>query len=674
MAIEVSHSFTLTPPNNTRADYDKAAQKYVDEYAKAYEGDTKLTAKFNGVRDPANPDAPDAFLTNLIFKGLENYTGPTSASQTTIPNQVVDKAAEVKQQATQKANETGTTATVTATDNNGNQTTLTVEPKRRPDDLVKKAEGTATSTKPPDPNPRTLAAAEGAAKEAIGSADKGDELDNSVSPGMPKDQLAKVFNGAPRQLGGVIPTLEGIMMGIPQASLGKFTSLLPAAFKSLLPLGAVAGLTSKGPVPLGGLTNLVAGAALGVVAGQALRSLTGGPKAVSGLTGALGSQAVARMSGSRAVPVNIASTFGNALLSNVAGNVAGTVARNSLGATPATAGVIANVVGVVTNVALNKRSGVPVSSQMLGLTANIALRASGIPTGIPTSVLGLSGSSAMNPLASLIGASVSGRIPVLPGNLSLPNVGALSGLSQNLSPGLAETLIPPNQLISLLPANLQAQIPAVPGRVSSRSPYIQNNIGARRAAAQESSGPIETNPNIKGKDAMVKSAGAAEVNYGMKISEHYTLGDFCITPAITPNRRIRAWDEGGLSVDQIIENLSWLAVNLIEPIREKFPGFTLNGGYDYPGAEVGSKRAGKSKHFYGSAMDLQWKGDMRDFAVNKDRAVWIAKNLPIRACILEAAGRGIWIHVDGRKIKEPVYIASHSYWSEISRGSYVNPL
>jgi len=665
--IIITKSFTLSPPKNLLADYQKIGQSFANQAAKAEEDNVSLVCRFNGVRDPN--DGPDTIV-------VETFTGlykPTSSETITTPNTVVDAAAEAKEKAIQKAKETGTTATVTSTDNKGNTTTATAEPPKRDSDIAKKVQGNPDKELP-IPNARTLAAATENAKAAIGSANSGDELDNTASPGMPKDQLVKVYNGAPRQLGGVIPTLEGMMMGIPQSSLSKFTSLLPAAFKSLLPLGAVAGLTSKGSVPLGGLTNLITGAALGQVAGQALRSLTGGPAAVSGLTGALGSQAVARMSGSRAVPVNIASTFGNALLSNAAGNIAGTVARNSLGATPATAGVIANVVGVVTNVALNKRSGVPVNSQMLGLTANIALRASGIPTGIPTSVLGLSGSSAMNPLAALIGASVSGRIPVLPGNLSLPNVGALSGLSQNLSPGLAETLIPPNQLLSLLPANLQAQIPVVPSRVSSRSPYIQNNIGARRAAAQESSGPVETNPNIKTKDAMVKAAGAAEVNYGMKISEHYTLGDFCITPAITPNRRIRAWDEGGLSVDQIIENISWLAVNLIEPIREKYPGFTLNGGYDYPGAEVGSKRAGKSKHFYGSAMDLQWKGDMRDFAVNKDRAVWIAKNLPIRACILEAAGRGIWIHVDGSKTKEPVYIASHSYWSEISRGSYVNPL
>ena len=679
--LTITNFFHFGPPNNTRDYYDKRAQEYVDKYAKSEERNVKLIAKFYPVRDPARPDDPDAMIADVEFNGT--FTAPKSSDTKTVPNTVVDAAADVKQQATQKANETGTTATVTATDNKGNTTTATVEPKPRPDDLVKKAQGTSTTTVPSDPDPRTTAGAEGERKATTGTSNSGDELDNSASPAQPKDQLVKVYNGAPRQLGGVIPTLEGIMMNIPQASLGKFTSLLPPAFKSLLPIGAIAGLTSKGPVQLGGLTNLVAGAALGVVAGQALRSLTGGPKAVSGLTGALGAQAVARMSGSRAVPVNVISTFTNALVSNVAGNVAGTVARNALGASPATAGVISNVVGVVTNVALNQRSGVPVNSQVIGLAANIALKASGVSTSIPTNILGLSGNSAMNPLAALIGGSVSGRIPVLPGNLSLPNVGALSGLSQNLGAELAETLIPPNQLQSLLPANLQAQIPRVPPRVSGGNPYIQNNVGARRAASQDSSGPVQTNPDIKGKDAMVNGTGGADVNYGMKISEHYTLGDFCITPAVTPNRKIRAWAGAPprappLSVDQIIENLSWLAVNLIEPIRSQYPGFTLNGGYDYPGAEAGSKRAGLSRHFYGSAMDLQWRGDMRNFTVNKDRAVWIAKNLPIRACILEAAGKGIWIHVDGRKLKEPVYLATHSFWKEIANtsskeGPYVDP-
>ena len=665
-------SFTLYPPKNTVADYEAAAaiaaQTKANELGKDITINATYTSVFNGVGKPLRK------VTTTVYGIAE----PKTSSSTTAPNQTIDLAAEIKNQAQIKADQTGNVCTITATDNKGNTTTSTASPGPRDTNIADKAKGIPQPT-PPPPNLRTNASAQDNAKATIGSSDPSDEQDNSSAPGMAKDQLVKVLNGAPRQLGGVVPALEGIMMGIPQASLAKFTSLLPAAFRSLLPLGAVAGLVSKGPVQLSGLTNLVAGAALGQVAGQALRSLTGGPAAVSGLTGALGAQAVARMSGSRAVPVNIASTFGNALLSNAAGNVAGNIAKNALGTSSATAGVIANVVGIVTNVALNQRSGVPVNSQVLGLAANVALRSAGVPTAIPTSVLGLASSSAMNPLAALIGGSVSGRIPVLPGNLSLPNVGALSGLSQKLGPGLAENLIPPNQLQGLLPGNLQAQIPGIPPRISQRNPYIQNDTGARRAAAQESSGPVETNADIKSKDAMVKGAGAADVKYEMKISEHYTLSDFCMTPRMTPKRELRKYEPENLSVDQLIENLSWLAVNLVEPIRAQFPGFTINSGYDFPGAVVPSKRKGKSRHFYGSAIDLQWQGDMTNFTVNKDRAIWISKNLPIRGCILEAAGVGIWIHVDGRKIKEGVYLATHKYWTEIANagsreGPFVNPL
>ena len=551
--------------------------------------------------------------------------------------------------------------------------TLEATPKPRDTDIKKTADEIPQPTRPP-PNARTSASAAELSRDNTGNADAADEGDGKASPGLPKDELVKFLNNAPRVLGGVVPSLEGIMMTIPQAALGKFTSLLPPAFKSLLPVGAIAGLVSKGPVALSGLTNLVAGAALGQVAGQALRSLTGGPAAVSGLTGALGAQAIARVTGSRAIPVNIASTFGNALLSNVAGNVAGNVAKNVLGSTPATAGVIANVVGVVTNVALNKQSGIPVNSQILGLAANVALRSAGVPTSIPTSVLGLSASSAMNPLAALIGGSVSGRIPIVPGNLSLPNLGALSGLSQNLSPGLAERLIPPNQLTSLLPGNLQAQIPRVPPRVSSGSPYTQNTVQSRRDASPEESGPVETNPNATRKDAVAKGAGGGNPKYEMKISDNYTLSDFCITPTQSPHRELRPY--GKFSIDQLIENLSWLAVNIVEPIKAQFPGFTINSGYDFPGAVAGSNRKGGSKHFEGSAIDLQWRGSMRDYRANEARALWIVKNLPIRGCLLEATSRGagIWIHVDGQKTKQAQYYCSFKDHKPISVSKFVDPL
>ena len=537
-------------------------------------------------------------------------------------------------------------------------------PPKRDTDIAKKASGAAPSgdTKVngekqdvPPPSARQIAQSSQNSQNTINSRDAADEGDGKVSLGAVKDQLAKVLNNVPRELGGVVPALEGIMMNIPQAALGKFTSLLPPAFKSLLPVGSIAGLVSKGAVSLSGLTNLVAGAALGQVAGQALRSLAGGPTAVSGLTGALGAQAIARVTGSTAIPVNISSTFGNALLSNVAGNVAG----NAFGSSPQSAAVIANVVGLVTNVALNNRSGVPVGSQILGLAANVALKSAGVPISIPTNILGLASNSALNPLASLIGSSVSARIPVLPGNLSLPNMGALSGLTQNLSPGLAENLIPPNQLASLLPGNLQAQIPAIPPRVSGKSPYIENDIGNRREASPASSGPVKPADNPEKKEALVKNGkGGRNGDYSIKISDHYTLNDLCITPRLNPNMYLK--DQFEFTVDELIENLSWLAVNLMEPIRTKFPGFSINSGFDSPRA--GSNRKGGSKHFLGQAVDLQWGSDSSNFNIQKDRAVWIVQNLPIRGCLLEWAGHAIWIHVDGsspQRAKTP----SAKYWT-----------
>jgi hypothetical protein len=186
--------FHFGPPNNTLDYYQKRAQEYVDNMAKAEQKSVKLIAKFYPVRDLSKPDDPDKLFENQEFIG--NYTAPTSSETKTVPNNVVDLAAEIKNQAQIKADESGTACTITATDNKGKDTVITVQPKPRPKELVDKATGTSTSTKPPDPDPRTLAVAESAAKEAIGSANSGDEQDNSVSPGMPKDQLAKVYNSS----------------------------------------------------------------------------------------------------------------------------------------------------------------------------------------------------------------------------------------------------------------------------------------------------------------------------------------------------------------------------------------------------------------------------------------------------------------------------------------------
>jgi hypothetical protein len=96
----------------------------------------------------------------------------------------------------------------------------------------------------------------------------------------------------------------------------------------------------------------------------------------------------------------------------------------------------------------------------------------------------------------------------------------------------------------------------------------------------------------------------------------------------------------GLSKADIIENMRWLVVNVIEPINSKFPGFNINSGF-----RVGT---GKSQHNVGCAVDLQWpnikKEDMGTVAV------WIAENILFDQFIFEH-GNGVWLHVsfDHRK-------------------------
>ena len=98
--LTITNFFHFGPPNNTRDYYDKRAQEYVDKYAKSEERNVKLIAKFYPVRDPDRPDEPDAMIADVEFNGT--FTPPKSSETKTVPNQVVDVAADVKQQAEQK--------------------------------------------------------------------------------------------------------------------------------------------------------------------------------------------------------------------------------------------------------------------------------------------------------------------------------------------------------------------------------------------------------------------------------------------------------------------------------------------------------------------------------------------------------------------------------------------
>lgn len=530
--------------------------------------------------------------------------------------------------------------------------TATALPPPRPSDIVRAATGTPPAT-PPSSEGRNQAVNEGRAQGERGTSNENDEGDASQGGGAPVNQQTDIF-GPIREAGSaILPTLETLLFDVPQQAIQTFTSLLPPVFKSLLPIGAVAGLVTKGPVSLTALATLAGGAALGTVAGQAIRSLSGGVGAVQGLTGSLGAQAISRVTGSSAIPVNISTTFGDAMLNrNADGTTALTPAQlelrrqtaaasrstaEFLSLTPETTAVIANVTGSVGNIALNRNTlGIPVSPQSLALNSSMALRTAGVPTAIPTNVLGLPASAGVAPLAALIGSTVSGRVPIRSGNLSLPNVGALSGVSQNLSPGLAERIIPSNSLLNLLPGNLRTQVPSVPPRV--RDPGAVNDVEARNRASSVRTPSADLQPPGPPpavQEPVLQGTDNGRIPYEQKISPNgITLGQVSIRAQFGHN----IVPQNGLSVDQIISGLSWVATNVLDPIFEAYPGWTITSGFRGAG---GSNTSGD--HGRGAAVDFKWYSKSR--AEHLEICEWVRRRgLPVDLLIYERPGNTVWIH------------------------------
>jgi hypothetical protein len=95
----------------------------------------------------------------------------------------------------------------------------------------------------------------------------------------------------------------------------------------------------------------------------------------------------------------------------------------------------------------------------------------------------------------------------------------------------------------------------------------------------------------------------------------------------------------GLTVPQILHNLSNLAKNTWEPLLEKYPNAIITNTF--------RQGASQAQHGDGMAMDIQFKGiaPSQYFEIAK----WVRDNLPFDQLILEKASNAPWIHV--------------SYWS-----------
>ena len=214
-----------------------------------------------------SPTAVQGLVTSVGMSSLANAAkgiGQVSSFMS-VGDKIGDAGAYAKNLAASAAANSGLPSTVSV-----NGTSVTEQPPARPMDIVQKAAGTPMAVVPPEA--RTAANNVQAAMKTMGTSAHNDEQADGAArgPGMPTNGVTQAF-GAVREARAVVPGMEALMFDIAPGALSKFTALLPPVFKSLLPIGVVAGLVSKGPISLGGLTQLIGGAALGAVASQALR-------------------------------------------------------------------------------------------------------------------------------------------------------------------------------------------------------------------------------------------------------------------------------------------------------------------------------------------------------------------------------------------------------------------
>jgi uncharacterized Zn-binding protein involved in type VI secretion len=171
-----------------------------------------------------------------------------------------------------------------------------------------------------------------------------------------------------------------------------------------------------------------------------------------------------------------------------------------------------------------------------------------------------------------------------------------------------------------------------------RDPFVPENRQAVEAAAgPEASGKDDPGEDILASKVSCEQFGAklTDANYNARISRHYTLANLSIR-AIFPHR-IQA--QHGLTEGDIACNLANLATRVLDPVRDRFPGFNVNSGF--------RQAKNRSDHETGCAVDIQWPGlRMTELLA---RCVWVRDNIPGCYQIIFERPRGMsgsgWMHV-----------------------------
>lgn len=153
-------------------------------------------------------------------------------------------------------------------------------------------------------------------------------------------------------------------------------------------------------------------------------------------------------------------------------------------------------------------------------------------------------------------------------------------------------------------------------------------------------------PIIEGKQGTFQQS-VKTFNFDQKISKHFTLGELVNgrrgTRMLFPEQ---LQDHGAWKADAIVQNLSLLAQNILDPMYEKWPDTYWNSTQRVYKVDPKTGRVNTySQHPAGMAADIQFRDNRA--GTQAERMRWCLENLPFDQLILEGApGRNIcWLHI-----------------------------
>ena len=171
---------------------------------------------------------------------------------------------------------------------------------------------------------------------------------------------------------------------------------------------------------------------------------------------------------------------------------------------------------------------------------------------------------------------------------------------------------------------------------------VEEGAGAARGGKKDperDSNPKEESVTRGNAKSTAPPCGTSDkIDYLEQLSPNYKLKDLTIKTLFPHKLKSQV----GLSERDIVCNLKNLAVNILEPLKKKYPTMRVNSAFrGTPSA------GGKSQHMKGEAVDVQFTHCTED----EDYvpiAKWVAANLPFDQMIFEH-GNSIWLHISCKR-------------------------